>query len=51
MTGEKKTHSVALDARDTALAIDPGFAVGSRVRLTEQTGDDEVRRVTVKIET
>lgn len=50
MTGEKKTHSVALDAKDTALAIDPGVAVGSRVRLTEQTGDDKVRRVTVKIE-
>jgi hypothetical protein len=50
MTGEKKTHSVALDAKDTALAIDPGVVVGSRVRLTEQTGDDKVRRVTVKIE-
>jgi hypothetical protein len=50
MTGEKKTHSVALDAKDTALAIDPGVAVGSRVRLTEQTGDDKARRVTVKTE-
>lgn len=50
MTGEKKTHSVALDAKDTALAIDPGVAVGSRVRLTEQTGDDKARRVTVKLE-
>jgi len=26
------------------------IAVGSRVRLTEQTGDDKARRVTVKIE-
>ena len=50
ITGEKKTHSVTLDAKDTALAIDPGVAVGSRVRLTEQTGDDKTRRVTVKIE-
>ena len=50
MTGDKKTHSVALDARDTALAIDATVAVGSRVRLTEQTGDDKTRRVTVKIE-
>lgn len=50
MTGEKKTHSVALDAKDTALAIDPEVAVGSRVRLTEQTGDDKARRVTVKME-
>jgi hypothetical protein len=50
MTGEKKTHSVALDPKGTALAIDPGVVVGSRVRLTEQTGDDMARRVTVKIE-
>ncbi len=50
MTGEKKTHSVALDAKGTALAIDPGVVVGSRVRLTEQTGDDQARRVTIKIE-
>jgi hypothetical protein len=50
MTGEKKKHSVALDARDTAVAIDTAVAVGSRVRLTEQTGDDQARRVTVKVE-
>jgi hypothetical protein len=50
MTGEKKTHTFALDTRDTAVAIDASVAVGSRVRLTEQTGDDKVRRVTVKIE-
>ncbi len=50
LTGEKKTHTVALDAKDTALAIDPGVVVGSRVRLTEQSGDDKARRVTVKIE-
>jgi hypothetical protein len=50
MTAEKKTHTVALDAKDTAVAIDASVAVGSRVRLTEQTGDDKARRVTVKIE-
>jgi hypothetical protein len=50
MTGEKKTHTFALDTRDTAVAIDASVAVGSRVRLTEQTGDDKVRRVTVRIE-
>jgi hypothetical protein len=50
MTGAKKTHTVALDARDTAVAIDSSVVVGSRVRLTEQTGDDKARRVTVKIE-
>ena len=50
MTGEKKKHSVALDAHNTTVAIDTAVAVGSRVRLTEQTGDDQARRVTVKIE-
>ena len=50
LTGEKKKHSVALDARDTSVAIDTAVAVGSRVRLTEQTGDNQARRVTVKIE-
>jgi len=50
MTGDKKTHTVALDPKDTAVAIDAAVAVGSRVRLTEQTGDDKARRVTVKIE-
>ena len=50
MTGEKKKHSFTLDARNTSVAIDTGVAVGSRVRLTEQTGDDQARRVTVKIE-
>jgi len=50
MTGEKKTHTFNLDARDTAVAVDVNVAVGSRVRLTEQTGDDKTRRVTVKVE-
>jgi hypothetical protein len=50
MTGEKKTHTIALDSRDTTVAIDTAVAVGSRVRLTDQTGDDKARRVTVKIE-
>lgn len=50
MTAEKKTHAFTLDAKDTALAIDPNVAVGSHVRLTEQTGDGMARRVTVKIE-
>lgn len=50
MTGDKSTHSVALDAKDTSVDIDVKVAVGSHVRLTEQTGDDKARRVTVKIE-
>lgn len=50
MTAEKKTRSFNLDAKDTAASIDPGVAVGSRVRVTEQTGDDKARRLTVKLE-
>jgi hypothetical protein len=48
--GKKKMHSIALDAHDTAVAIDATVAVGSRVRLTDQTGDDKTRRITVKVE-
>lgn len=50
MTAEKKTHGFSLDAKDTVISIDAAVAVGSRVRLTEQTGDDKARRVTVKLE-
>ena len=30
--------------------IDPGITVGSRVRLVEETGDDKVRKLTVRLE-
>ncbi len=50
MTAEKKTHGVTLDAKDTIVVVDSGVAVGSRVRLTEQTGEDKARHVTVKLE-
>lgn len=49
MTAEKKSHGFKLDATDTAAAVDPGVSVGSRVRITEQTGNDRARRVTVKL--
>lgn len=50
MTAEKKSHSFRLDANDAVATIDPGVAVGSRVRVTEQTGTDKAKRVTVKLE-
>lgn len=50
MTAEKKSHSFRLDASDASTAIDPGVAVGSRVRVTEQTGSDKTKHVTVKLE-
>lgn len=50
MTAEKKTHGFDLDAKNTVADIDRAVMVGSRVRLTQQTGDDKARRVTVKVE-
>lgn len=50
LTAEKATRDFRLDAKDTVVAIDPAVAVGSRVRLTEQTGDDKARHLTVKLE-
>ena len=50
ITAEKKSRSFSLDATDASATIDPGVAVGSRVRVTEQTGTDKAKRVTVKLE-
>lgn len=50
LTAEKKTRDFRLDEKDTIVSIDSAVAVGSRVRLTEQTGDDKSRRLTVKLE-
>ncbi len=50
MTAEKKMHAFTLDTKDTVVSVDPGVVVGSRVKLTEQTGDNKTRRVTVKLE-
>lgn len=50
MTAEKKTHTFSLDGKDTVASVDGAVTVGSRVRVTAQTGDDKARRVTVKLE-
>lgn len=50
MTADKKTNSFALDAKDTIASVDSGVVVGSRVKVTDQTGSDKSRRVTVKLE-
>jgi hypothetical protein len=50
MTADKKTSSFALDAKDTVASVDLGVVVGSRVKVTDQTGDNKSRRVTVKLE-
>jgi hypothetical protein len=50
MTAEKKTQTFSLDAKGTVVSVDTSVAVGSRVKVTEQTADDKSRRVTVKLE-
>lgn len=47
MTGEKKLHSFSLEDRSVAYSIDRGVAVGDRVTVTDETGDDKVHRITV----
>jgi hypothetical protein len=49
MTGEKDTHSFALDGKGDAIAIDPRTAVGSKVRLVEEKPEQGIHRITVTI--
>jgi len=49
MTGEKKTHSFSLDDKNVSYSVDATVAVGKRVTVTDETGTDKVRRVTVKL--
>ena len=50
MTGDKKMHNYALDDKDIVFSLDSPMAVGRRVTVTEQTGDDKVHHVTVKLD-
>ncbi len=50
VTAEKKSRSFRLDANDTRASVDPGVAVGSRVKVTESKGTEKARQVTVKLE-
>lgn len=49
MTGEKETHSFALDGKDDVVSIDPRTAVGSKVQLVEEKPEGGVHRITVTI--
>ena len=48
MTGEKKLHNFSLDDRDTTYSVDGFVAVGERVTVIDEKGDDKVHRITVK---
>ena len=50
LTADKTKRDFALDAKDTTVSIDSAVAVGSRVKLTEHTGDDHAKHLTVKLE-
>jgi hypothetical protein len=49
MTGEKDTHKVELDGERLTLVIDPTTAVGSKVLLVEEKGENGFHRVTISI--
>jgi hypothetical protein len=49
MTGEKTMHTFKLDDKDINYSVDGGVAVGKRVTVTDETGDDKVHRITVKL--
>lgn len=49
LTGEKKNHSYSLDDKDIVFSIEGNPAVGKRVTVVDQTGDDKVHRVTVTL--
>ena len=48
-TGEKATHAFSLDEKSVVYSADGSVEVGKRVTVTDETGDDKVRRVTVKL--
>ena len=49
LTGEKNNHSYSLDDKDIVFSIEGALAVGKNVTVIEQTGDDKIHRVTVKL--
>jgi hypothetical protein len=49
MTGEKKTHTFGLDDKDIVTSVDGNIVVGKRVTVTDETGADKVRRITVRL--
>lgn len=51
MTGEKKMHSFNLDEKDVSYSVEGTVAVGKQVTVIDETGDNKVRRLTVKVKT
>lgn len=49
MTGEKTMHSFDLDDKNVVYSVEGTVTVGKRVTVTDETGEDKVRHVTVKV--
>lgn len=49
MTGNKEMHAFALDGKDDVVVIDAVTAVGSKVLLVEEKGEQGFHRITVTI--
>ena len=49
LTGEKTTHAFDLDDKSVTYSVDGAVEVGKRVTVTDETGDDKTRRVSVKL--
>jgi hypothetical protein len=49
MTGEKKMHTFDLDDKDVVTTVDRSVLVGKRVTVTDETGTDKVRHLTVRL--
>ena len=49
MTGDKTMHDYDLADKDIVFTFEGAVAVGKRVTVVRQTGDDRIERVTVKL--
>jgi hypothetical protein len=49
LTGEKKTHGYKLDDKDIVFTVEGAPAVGRNVTVVDQTGDDKIHRVSVRL--
>ncbi|MHB8797395.1 MAG: hypothetical protein ACYDBY_02915 [Thermoanaerobaculia bacterium] len=49
MTGDKNMHSFDLNDKDITYSVDGYVAVGERVTVIEEKGDDKLHRITVKL--
>jgi ABC-type Fe3+-hydroxamate transport system substrate-binding protein len=49
MTGNKETHTFALDGKNDIVVVDRAIEVGSKVRLVEEKGEKGFHKISVSI--